>query len=275
MQMLVGYQIHVNSAICINDNDAWDDEIMKADFAFRLKAFQIHLAISVAIALLVLIIVFFIWHPFPLAKAIGVTHIFLMMLTIDVILGPLLTFVVAKKEKSTLKLDLAIIGFIQFLALSYGFYNIAIARPEYIAFDLLRFETVQSNSILSEDRKNAVDAFKNINYSSPKWVGVIPPKNIQERNDRTFLEMRTGLAPSMRPNLYEPLDNQKNTIQQVAKPLSELRKYNLATDIENILLKYPQADSFLPLKANAVDMTVLIDKKSGGKVVAIVDLRPW
>jgi len=79
----------------------------------------------------------------------------------------------------------------------------------------------------------------------------------------------------MRPNLYEPLYNQKNTIQQVAKPLSELRKYNLATDIENILLKYPQADSFLPLKANAVDMTVLIDKKSGGKIVKIVDLRPW
>ncbi len=31
---------------------------------------------------------------------------------------------------------------------------------------------------------------------------------------------------------------------------------------------------FVPLKANAVDMTVLINKEKG-EVVKIVDLRPW
>ncbi|MEG2832299.1 MAG: type IV pilin accessory protein, partial [Bacilli bacterium] len=32
--------------------------------------------------------------------------------------------------------------------------------------------------------------------------------------------------------------------------------------------------AFLPLKATAVDMTILIDKKNGA-VIKIVDLRPW
>ena len=55
----------------------------------RLKFFVSHLLISFFIALIVVGVVFFIWYPSPLATAVGVTHIFLMMLTIDVIVGPL------------------------------------------------------------------------------------------------------------------------------------------------------------------------------------------
>ena len=43
--------------------------------------------------------------------------------------------------------------------------------------------------------------------------------------------------------------------------------------MEKILAKYPQATAFLSMKANVVDMTVLIDQKAN--VVKIVDLRPW
>ena len=43
--------------------------------------------------------------------------------------------------------------------------------------------------------------------------------------------------------------------------------------LDRLLAKYPQATAFFPLKASAVDMTVLIDQKAN--VVKIVDLRPW
>ncbi len=43
--------------------------------------------------------------------------------------------------------------------------------------------------------------------------------------------------------------------------------------VEKTLAKYPKATAFLPMKASAVDMTVLINKQ--GEVVKIVDLRPW
>lgn len=43
--------------------------------------------------------------------------------------------------------------------------------------------------------------------------------------------------------------------------------------VEKTLVKYPKATAFLPIKASAVDMTVLINDK--GEVVKIVDLRPW
>lgn len=56
--------------------------------------------------------------------------------------------------------------------------------------------------------------------------------------------------------------------------IKELYKYNDKQLVQEILGQYPQADAFVPLKANAVDMTVLIDKEKG-EVVKIVDLRPW
>ena len=62
-------------------------------------------------------------------------------------------------------------------------------------------------------------------------------------------------------------------MQQREQKLELLQQYNNKTDVEKILAKYPQATAFLPMKANAVDMTVLIDQKAN--VVKIVDLRPW
>ncbi|MEG2832300.1 MAG: type IV pilin accessory protein, partial [Bacilli bacterium] len=63
----------------------------------RSKFFLGHLLISFLIALFIVGVVFFIWYPSPLAKAVGVTHIFLMLIVIDVIVGPFLGLLVYKK----------------------------------------------------------------------------------------------------------------------------------------------------------------------------------
>ena len=68
----------------------------------RFQAFVLHLAISTLIALAVIGLFFFIWYPAPLATATGVTRIFLMLLAIDVILGPSLALLVYKPGKKTL-----------------------------------------------------------------------------------------------------------------------------------------------------------------------------
>ena len=56
--------------------------------------------------------------------------------------------------------------------------------------------------------------------------------------------------------------------------LEELKRYNSAEQVAKELAAYPQADSFLPMKAPAVDMAVLLDSKHK-QVLGIVDLRPW
>ena len=106
----------------------------------RLKFLLSHLFISFLIALLVIGLVFFIWYPSPLATAVGVTHIFLMLLVIDVILGPLLGLLVYKEGKKTLKFDLSVIILIQIVALCYGVFSIEQGRPAWLVYNVDRLE---------------------------------------------------------------------------------------------------------------------------------------
>lgn len=66
----------------------------------------------------------------------------------------------------------------------------------------------------------------------------------------------------------------KPLIRNKVQNLNELEKFNPKQQVENILKKYPEANAWVPLRANAVDMVVLMDKNSA-QVVKIVDLRPW
>ncbi len=58
----------------------------------RIKFFLTHLFLSFLIGCLIVGLVFLVWYPAPLSQAVGVTQIFLMLLLIDVIVGPLLGF---------------------------------------------------------------------------------------------------------------------------------------------------------------------------------------
>ncbi len=240
----------------------------------RIKAFLIHGLISISIALLIIGLVFFIWYPAPLAKAVGVTHIFLLMLTIDVILGPLLTLLVYKQGKKTLVFDLTIIVILQISALGYGLWTISQGRPAWLVFNVDRFDVVRMNELDNRKIEQARQEYQNPSWLYPKWVAAIAPKNIEENNKVTFEAVFSGVDIAQRPNLYISLNTQKLEMQNKAISLKELYKYNEKKDVANILHKVPQATAFVPLKANAVDMTVLINKEKG-EVVKIVDLRPW
>lgn len=77
---------------------------------FRLKLFLAHLFVSLLLTcLLQSFKMTRVWYPSPLEKATGVTSLFLMMLIVDVLLGPSLTLIVAEQGKKHLKLDLIII----------------------------------------------------------------------------------------------------------------------------------------------------------------------
>lgn len=233
-----------------------------------------HLIGSFLIALIVIGAVFFIWYSSPLAKAVGVTHIFLMMLMIDVVLGPVLGFIVYKEGKKTLKMDISIIILIQTIALGYGVYSIAQGRPAWLAYNVDRFELVRNNEILREHIAQASPQYQQPSWLKPQFIGVEFAKDKNIRNDDMFAEVLGGISIAQKPERYVPLNKVKKQIQQRAQNLDVLNQFNDKALVEKTLSNYPQATAFVPLKANAVDMTVLINKEKG-EVVKIVDLRPW
>lgn len=241
---------------------------------FRIRAFATHLLLSVVVASVAAALVFWVWHPAPLAKAVGVTHIFLLMLAVDAVLGPLLTFAVAKEGKKSLKFDLSVIVLVQLAALVYGLHSIAVNRPVYLAFDKLRFEVVQAGDVPKASLERAADPYKTLGWGRPKWVAVRLAKDEEENTRRTFTELQEGIAPSMQPDLYVPLDSQWPHILEKSKDVAILNEFNSTEAVQQILNSHPQADRWLPLKAYEVDMVVLINSKDQ-QVVDIVDLRSW
>ncbi|MDN5630200.1 MAG: hypothetical protein L0G38_11705 [Lactococcus sp.] len=240
----------------------------------RLNFFISHLLISFFIALLVVGVIFFVWYPSSLATAVGVTHIFLMMLAIDVIVGPLLGLLVYKEGKKTLKMDLSIIIVLQILALGYGVYSIEQGRPVWIAYNVDRFELVRKNEMITDHIDKALPRYQQISWFKPQYVAVEFAKDANVRSDDLFAEALGGISIAQRPERYVDFVQAKLQLQQRTKSLKELKQYNDVKQVDRILSKYPQATGFVPLKANAVDMTVLINKDKG-EVVKIVDLRPW
>ena len=239
----------------------------------RLNFFLSHLLISFFIALLVIGLVFFVWYPSPLATAVGVTQIFLMILVIDVIVGPILGLLVYKEGKKSLKFDLTVIILLQLSALFYGIYSIEQGRPAWIVFNVDRFELIRKNEIVDQNVNHAQPQFQQPSWLKPQFVAMEFAKNIEQRNNDMFAEVLGGISIAQRPERYVDFIQAKQQIQQRAQKLELLQQYNNKSDVEKILAQYPQVTAFLPLKASVMDMTVLVDQNSN--VVKIVNLRPW
>lgn len=234
----------------------------------RTKFFIGHSVISLFIATLALLLVFIFWYPFPLSKAVGVTYLFLMMFAIDVIVGPILGFIIYKEGKENLKMDLTIIILIQVSALLYGLYSIEKGRPAYIAYNIDRFELVRKNEIASNDYQH------NENFGSyPSHVAVQYPKDPKLKEKVMFDEVFGGVSLSQRPEFYQTLESAKQQMKDKVLSLNDLSKYNPPSQVNKIVSKHPSAIGFFPLKANNLDMTVLVDEEYN--VIKIVDLRPW
>ena len=240
----------------------------------RIKFFIKHLSVSLLVAALVLGWIFTIWYPAPLAKATGVTHIVLLMIAIDVIVGPILSLIVYKANKKTLKFDLLVIILLQISALSYGIYSLAEGRPVWMAFNGNRFELIRNNELFDSSVDSIVDnEYYSPSLLGPKYVAVKIAQDRLEREQNMFEELQGGISLAQRPERYVAIAEANGRILETAEDISDLKNYNSEQAVDSILDSYPNASSYLALKANEVDMTILLDEK--GNTIEVVDLRPW
>lgn len=241
--------------------------------ADKIKAFLVHLTCSAAVAALLAYLVFGIWYPGPLDKAIGVQHIFLIILVVDSSIGPLLTLILYRKGKKGLAMDLGIIVVLQIAAMAYGVHTVAEGRPVWIVYNSDRFDAVLPFEVSAKYRAKAPPKYRAFSWLGPHWVASIAPKDKAARDKLLFESLSGGPDLPQRPDLYQPLGNALVSMQEHAKPLDELYRANPADKVDKILAQWPQATAWLPLSARMVSMVVLLDAQH--KVAAVVDLRPW
>ena len=241
----------------------------------RFRAAAIHLAICVFVGLALLALFWFVWYPSPLFKAVGGDEIFMLLLAVDVVLGPLLTLVVFKAGKKSLKFDLAVIGLLQVAALGYGVWTLLAGRPVYVAGLGAKFAVVQANEVEAAELKTANQSLP---WWGPHWVGTRQATDKAER-ERIMFSALGGADYGHFPQHHVPLEAMRDELLKEAKPIAELRKRNAAQgDALTAWLAArghtDQSVVFQGLRARSQDMAVILDAKTAA-VVGIAPFKPW
>lgn len=241
----------------------------------RFSAAAIHLALCSVVGAMLLALFWFVWYPAPLFKAIGGDEIFLVLLGIDVVLGPLLTLIIFKAGKKSLKFDLAVIAAMQVAALTYGVSTLLVGRPVFVAALGARFDVIQASQVEEAD---IAASGKRLPWFGPEWVGFKEATDAKER-ERILFGALAGADYGQLPQHHAPIASMQPQILKNAKPVAALRSKNPTRDAEITLWlrNHGQTDDsvvFQGLKARAEDMAVVVDAKTA-KVIGIAPFKPW
>lgn len=247
----------------------------------NLKAAAIHLGISTVIAGIILFLVYGVWYPAPLSEALGVTDIFLMLLGIDLALGPLLTLIVYKPLKKTLKLDLAVIACVQLAALLYGLHTVGSGRPAYMVFTKDRFDLVLAYEVakIAGDSKNPTLDMQNAWTQPLLGYKIAAAKVPTDVASYPLLNLLTGSALGGGPDvphvldLHIPYAKALPLLQQKGRPLNTLNSTDALMQARYTALqtKYPKESLVLPLKIKYTIYTVIVQPSTG----AILGIEPF
>lgn len=244
----------------------------------RLKAGGIHFALSATVAALVFAVIALVWYPDGLLPGAGGLELFLVVAGVDVVLGPLLTFIVFVRGKKGLAFDLVVIALLQVAALVYGMHILFEARPAYIVFVKDRFEVVRANEIDEPDLVKGRAGFDTIPLTGPRVAAVRMPKDPAEAY-RILMSGIAGKDVQTYPHHYVPYEELRAEALAKAKPVSDLRVLNPArgADIDAIAAALGKSDGelrFLPVRAGKRDLVALLDARDG-RALKFVALRPW
>jgi hypothetical protein len=251
---------------------------MKSDFwKSRLKAAGIHLVISLTLALLAALLVFIVWYPYPYREISGGRELFLIVVAVDVIMGPLMTLAIFNTAKPgrELRRDLGIIGLLQLAALAYGLWTVVVARPVHLVFEIDRFRVVHAIDVPVDMLHVAPPQFQRLPLTGPTLLSVRDFKDSKESFDATMAAL-AGTDVGARPDFWQPYEKAKPQILARAKPLAELKARFPANkkEIDSALQaagRVPIAAGYIPMVGRKTFWTVLIDFNTA-EVLAFVPI---
>ncbi|HTV86376.1 MAG TPA: TfpX/TfpZ family type IV pilin accessory protein [Dyella sp.] len=246
----------------------------------RWKAAAVHLSISFVLAALIGSLLYFVWFPAPYFVAAGGGGLILLLMGVDIAIGPLITLLVVSRNKARklLLMDLSIIGVLQIVALGYGLYVITDARPVFIVAEVDRLTIVSAQDLSDADlAKGDRQAFRTRSWTGPRLVGAVTPKG-KDAGDFVMKVLASGKDIDRMPRFYRPYDEVIDEVmKKYAKPLASLKK---ATQSQRAYLDRLQAQTpgqtllVLPLQRGDSSYSAIMSPVSK-RPIAVLPIDPW
>ena len=241
----------------------------------RWKASGVHLLISVAIAVTVLAVMLRLWFPGRLFTAGGGNDLLFLLVTVDVIIGPLITLAVYKQGKRGMKFDLAVIAILQLSALAYGMHIVYLARPAFIVFVKDQFQVATVIDIPPEDYAKAkYPQFSHPPAGGPLWVFSEYPTDQEQRNDVTWAAL-IGRDMVTFPQFFAPYEQHRQEVLEAAWTLAKMRELEPAESkiVEAFIKEEGLKEDdvrYVRLKARRAWVAVLIDAKTAEPLKMVI-----
>ncbi len=234
----------------------------------RLRAAGIHLLSSLVVAIIAASLVLTLWYPWPYRVVSGGQNLLFILMTVDIVIGPLLTLAVYNTSKPTkeLRRDLLVIVLLQLSALSYGLYTVHQARPVVLALEVDRFRVTSAIDVVTSELSQAPEEFRNLSFTGPRLVSTATPRG-EQRLDAIVMGM-SGADLGTRPSFWRPWDdNARQQVVKTGRPVSAwLLEHPRAEEVNEAISRTGvPADRllYLPLLARRTDWSVLVDRESG------------
>ncbi len=236
----------------------------------RFKAAAIHLGLSALVGLVVFLWLHWMWYPSGLFRLTGGVSLLKLLLSVDVVLGPLITLIIFNTKKKNLKFDLSCIAFLQIAALSYGVYTMWLARPVWLAYTSEHFEVVSVPKIVGDIKHAKLADYRRLPVWGPELIGLVPDKELRGQFD-IEVGLGSGALLSYFPRAWQPYEKVKSEAIQKGKSLKELSKKQAAL-FQELYMHYGDRASSLrwfPLLGGQNEAIILIDLHSGNWVEII------
>lgn len=235
----------------------------------RFRAAGLHLLFSLLVSALAALLVFKVFFPGVYRNISGGQELFMILVAVDVVLGPLLTFAVfnVAKPRRELTTDIALIVSLQIAALLYGLWTVYVARPVYLVHEVDRFQVVTAADIDPTELEGAIPELQVLPLWGVQTIGVRQAVDEDERLRSLDLAL-AGKDVAMRPSWWRPLDESHREIMEAkGKPLLALQgRKNYNEQAVRALLDQagiqPEDALVFPVVARRSNWSVLINKRT-------------
>jgi hypothetical protein len=240
------------------------------DWRSRSKAALIHFVANAGVGLAVALVVFGMWYRWPYRTLSGGTALFGLVVGIDIVLGPVITFIVFDRRKPWPELvrDLSIVVILQLAALIYGLYVTFMARPVALAFEENRFRVVSAAAVMESELPQAPEDMRSLSLTGPRVISTAMPTDPKEKEDAVTLALK-GYDIGTRPSLWRPWDaNARRAAVASAKPLADLARRHPSNrhDFDAALARTQRSMAdlvYVPMVTARGGWVALLDRASG------------
>lgn len=243
----------------------------------------IHLSFSVLVGVVLAILVFNVWYQDGLYGITGGASLFLILMAVDVVCGPLLTWILYSPSKAAWKwrVDISLILTIQLAALLYGLHQVAGARPVILGFEGDRIRVVQAFDIDATALALAPKELRRLSWTGPHLIMV----RLAQSTDPDFLASiqlaLQGRHPSFRPDRWLGQRDLIQTLDSAIVPLSALPNSAGSTprhQIDEVLRLNGLSDDqagYLPLVRGAVTDWIVVLRRGSSEPLAYLHIDGW